>query len=346
MNDHPPHLRMLFFVSITCFFSVLIAPAFAQDVLFKEEDQKPISAEQYREGSPTKDPSSEVKLTQRVKELERQLSALQVGFDTLQSLLKSQVGEVANPLYPSPEDQMASPHRATLEELALQVRALALKTDHLAQKINKEQSGESNGASFKETGSFETSTVETHPSQGTDGLVAPAVSRTPLSEGALGDKSQISFLPKTEQPESNKIVALDPLSAPNDPVQEYERAYGFLIQQNYASALAGFRAFIKAHPKDALMPHALYWLGETHNAQRNFEDAAEAFDLLVQGYGNSPKAPDSLVKRGIALAALGKKADACDVLGKLSVKYPSAAAALKTKAEGERSRIGCSSTAR
>lgn len=338
-------IRILFFVSVVNFSNFFFTPSFAEDIFFKEEDEKQVS-ELQAEDSQNIASSGDFYLKQRVEDLERQVADLHVELGRLQSLLKSQLGLETSRLSVSPEDQITTPHSATLEELEQQVRELSLKTDKITQKMSRDQSGEYDSAPSKEVGSFETSTVEHHPLNTPAGLVAPEVTRSPLTEGSSGDRAIVSPSPKAEQPESSKVAALEPLSAPNDPVQEYERAYGFLIQQNYASALTGFRNFIKSHPKDPLMPHALYWLGETHYAQRNYADAAEAFDLLVQGYGNSAKAPDSLFKRGIALAALGKKADACEVLRKVSEKYPNAAATLKTKIEGERTRIGCSSTAR
>jgi tol-pal system protein YbgF len=136
-------------------------------------------------------------------------------------------------------------------------------------------------------------------------------------------------------------VATAPAAAAGDPKEAYERAYGFLLQQEYGAAQAGFIDFLKVYPRDSLVPNALYWLGETHYVQRNYADAAEAFDLVTQGYGNSPKAADSMLKRGMALAALGKKQDACGVLGQMPGKYPSAPAHLKSKADSERQRIGC-----
>jgi tol-pal system protein YbgF len=136
------------------------------------------------------------------------------------------------------------------------------------------------------------------------------------------------------------VAATDP-AATGDPKQAYERAYGFLLQQEYGAAQAGFIDFLKVYPRDSLVPNALYWLGETHYVQRNYADAAEAFDLVTQGYGNSPKAADSMLKRGMALAALGKTQDACGVLRQMPGKYPSAPAHLKSKADSERQRIGC-----
>jgi len=142
-------------------------------------------------------------------------------------------------------------------------------------------------------------------------------------------------------PPTGPIAAVAPPAAGGDPKQAYERAYGFLLQQDYQSAQAGFTEFLKAYPRDSLVPNALYWLGETHYVQRNYADASEAFDLVMQGYGNSPKAADSLLKRGMSLAALGKKPEACGLLGQLPGKYPSAPAHLKSKADSERQRIGC-----
>ena len=136
-----------------------------------------------------------------------------------------------------------------------------------------------------------------------------------------------------------QLAAADPL--PQNPKQLYEQAYGYLLQQNYASAQSGFSAFLKTYPKDGLAPNALYWLGETHYVQRNFADAAEAFDLVTSAYGSSIKAPDAQLKRGMSLAQLGKKQDACTSFRELASKFPSAPVHIKQKADTERQRNGC-----
>jgi tol-pal system protein YbgF len=99
---------------------------------------------------------------------------------------------------------------------------------------------------------------------------------------------------------------------------------------------------MKKYPKDPLAPNALYWLGETHYVQRNFADAAEAFDLVATSFGSSAKAPDAQLKRAMSLAQLGQKKEACAAFGVLGSKYPNAPAHVKTKADSERVRAGCS----
>jgi tol-pal system protein YbgF len=136
-------------------------------------------------------------------------------------------------------------------------------------------------------------------------------------------------------------AAVEPGGAGASPKQLYETAYGYLLQQDYGAAQAGFRDFLKTYPQDALAPNALYWLGESHYVQRNYADAAEAFDLVISAYGTSSKAPDAQLKRGMALAQLGKRQDACTALRSVGSKYPSAPAQLKAKADSERQRIGC-----
>lgn len=137
-----------------------------------------------------------------------------------------------------------------------------------------------------------------------------------------------------------EFAAVEP-GAGGSAKQLYETAYGHLLQQDYGAAQAGFRDFLKTYPKDPLAPNALYWLGESHYVQRNFADAAEAFDLVVSAYATSGKAPDAQLKRGMSLAQLGKRQDACSVLRGVTTKFPGAPVQLKAKADSERQRIGC-----
>ena len=115
-----------------------------------------------------------------------------------------------------------------------------------------------------------------------------------------------------------------------------------MLQQDYGAAQAGFGDFLKRFPGHALVPNALYWLGETYYVQKNYSDAAEAFDIVLSAHGNSNKAPDSQLKKAMALSLLGKNADACSALRQLAVKFPNAPTHVKSKADSERRRVGCS----
>ena len=91
----------------------------------------------------------------------------------------------------------------------------------------------------------------------------------------------------------------------------------------------------------SIVPLLLLAMWQSHYVQRNYADAAEAFDLVISAYGTSSKAPDAQLKRGMALAQLGKRQDACTALRSVGSKYPSAPVQLKAKADSERQRSGC-----
>jgi tol-pal system protein YbgF len=274
-------------------------------------------------------------LRRRVQQLEEQLVDLQVVIGTLESLARSGGASPAPRVVAPVGGSGADPGR--IDALETQVRALSSQIEQLqsGRGIAPSYSAAPVGGAAPSTfGSTTVNAGEGDPIGGLiaqDGAVAPAP-LPPVNE-------RVSPAQPAGSPTSD-MAAIDPASA-GDPKQAYERAYGFLLQQEYAAAQAGFRDFLKVYPRDSLVPNALYWLGETHYVQRSYADAAEAFDLVTQAYGNSPKAPDSMLKRGMALAALGKKADACGVLGQLPGKYPSAPPHLKSKADSERQRIGC-----
>lgn len=260
-------------------------------------------------------------LRRRVQQLEEQIVDMQVVIGTLESLARSGGGTAA-PRVVAPVGGGGA-DTARIDALDMQVRALTSQIEQL-------QSGRGGAAAPP-------------PAYSAAPVPPPAPSTFGSTTLNAGEGDPIGGLIAQDQPAAARpsaSAANDPAAA-GDPKQAYERAYGFLLQQEYGAAQAGFIDFLKVYPRDSLVPNALYWLGETHYVQRNYADAAEAFDLVSQGYGNSPKAPDSMLKRGMALAALGKKQDACGVLGQMPGKYPSAPPHLKSKADSERQRIGC-----
>jgi tol-pal system protein YbgF len=273
-------------------------------------------------------------LRRRVQQLEEQIVDMQVVIGTLESLARSG-GAAAAPRVVAPVGG-GSADNARIDALETQIRALS-------SQIEQMQSGRAGPSGYPASpdtlapSTFGSTTVNAGEGDPIGGLIAQ--DRAGASAPLPPVDGRVSRAPPSAAP-LPPSAATDPGLA-GDPKQVYERAYGSLLQQEYAAAQAGFIEFLKLYPRDSLVPNALYWLGETHYVQRNYADAAEAFDLVMQGYGNSPKAADSMLKRGMALAALGKKADACGVLAQLPSRYPSAPPHLKSKADSERQRIGC-----
>jgi len=123
--------------------------------------------------------------------------------------------------------------------------------------------------------------------------------------------------------------------------EQYQYAFDLLRQTKYADAENALNTFVDEYPDHPLAGNASYWLGETYYVRRDYNNAALTFAQTFQKYPQSGKAPDSLLKLGMSLAALGETADACKALHELSARYPKAPDATKQRAAKEQAKNGC-----
>ncbi len=122
---------------------------------------------------------------------------------------------------------------------------------------------------------------------------------------------------------------------------EYDSAYGYVLNGEYELAEASFKTFIAHHPTDKRVGSAQFWLGESYYVRSRNKEAADAFLKSYTQFPDGPKAPDSLLKLGLSLAALGEKKAACTTYDELLTKYPKASRALRDRAMAEKSRAKC-----
>lgn len=125
------------------------------------------------------------------------------------------------------------------------------------------------------------------------------------------------------------------------PEDAYEAAINQLKRGQFDIAEAEFANFLQRYPTHNLAGNAQYWLGETFYVRGAYRQAAEAFLTGYTTYVASSKAPDSLLKLGMTLAALGQQTQACATLGELTRRFPSASQAVSQRAQLERTRAGC-----
>ncbi len=312
--------------------------------------QRPAGAKTGAEGESASPEPGEAKLRQRVEQLEEQLVDMQVVIGTLETLARG--GGARSPdSSGTGAASFAAGDQARLDGMETQIRALTAQVEQLANEI-RSQGGTprrsdagalppDDGASASPAAAAGTGASRFGSTTVTSGTADPIGD---LAAGRPGGVAVTPLPPATPAPPAStpaQVATASPEATAGNPKQLYEAAYGYLLQQDYGAAQAGFSDFLKRYPKDSLAPNALYWLGESHYVQKNYADAAEAFDLVTASFGSSAKAPDAQLKRGMALAQLGKKKDACVAFRDVSSKFPSAPAIVKSKAESERQRVGC-----
>ena len=126
-----------------------------------------------------------------------------------------------------------------------------------------------------------------------------------------------------------------------DPRADYDAAYAYILQRQYERAEMGFRQFLQSHPRDRLTPDATFWLGESYLQRQRHREAAEQFLKVSTEYAQSQKAPDAMLRLGIALNALGARDQACATFAELERKFPQAGQSVRQGVEREQKRARC-----
>jgi tol-pal system protein YbgF len=155
-------------------------------------------------------------------------------------------------------------------------------------------------------------------------------------EGVVGEAAIGEVEAGQEQTASVEQVSL----SEDTPESLYKRSDEALLRRQFGDAELGFKKFLTSYPDHNLAGSAQYWLGETYYAQGDYRTAAQNFLRGYQKYTKSRRAPDSLLKLGMALNKLGQKQQACVALGNVGAEYPKAVEA-KKRAQTEFKRAGC-----
>ena len=122
-----------------------------------------------------------------------------------------------------------------------------------------------------------------------------------------------------------------PATAGLSPQRVYDAAASDYFAGNYASAIVGFEAFLRAFPRSELADDAYYNIGESHSFQNQFAEAVAAYNQVIQTYPGTNAVPQALYKRGLGQERLGQL-DAARASWEAVVKgFPDSAASILAK---------------
>lgn len=199
-------------------------------------------------------------------------------------------------------------------------------------------------------------------------LGSPGVASAPLPQGALpggpASRSPAGGVVIIEddgapgQPlDINRLGQTPPVGAPGpatgrsgpsiaatgtaSPREQFDAAIAFYRARQYEQSEMGFRQLVQSHPRDRLVPDALYWLGESYAARQRHREAAEQYLKITTEHAASGRAPDAFLRLGVALNALGARDQACATFAEAGRKYPQTSAEYRQRVERERSRARC-----
>ena len=164
-----------------------------------------------------------------------------------------------------------------------------------------------------------------------------------LAEGNPAGATAPGAVQPTAPGVDQQVAALpgQPTSLSGSARDQYDLAYGYVLTGDYDLAEKSFQDWLAANPSDPQAADARFWLGESHYQQREYREAANSFLTVYKEAGQSPKAPDALVKLGMSLAALGETPAACATLAEVGKRFPQADPALMSRVDAEADRAGC-----
>ena len=125
------------------------------------------------------------------------------------------------------------------------------------------------------------------------------------------------------------------------PKEQYDHAYGLLMKRELPKAETALRTFVLKHPDNELADNAMFWLGETFYARKNYKEAIKVYYDAYRKYPKGNKAPDVLLKLGMSLATIGEKESACSAYEELAVSHPKARPRILGSADRASKSLGC-----
>jgi tol-pal system protein YbgF len=220
-----------------------------------------------------------------------------------------------------------------MEELGHQVDQLAQKTDRLQKQMDL-QAAQASAAALAQAAPSPTDMPAATPDTGALASLAPD-QNAPVLRPSGAPPAELGQIPAgTRLP--------TPAGPPADPKREFDAAMNLLARAQYDQASDAFRKFADAHPTEDRAADALYWTGDiAYSARKDYPEAARDFAELLKKYPKAQRAPEGMLKLGLALFELGQMKEGCAALVALPAKYPDASQAVTTLARTERTSNKC-----
>ena len=118
-----------------------------------------------------------------------------------------------------------------------------------------------------------------------------------------------------------------PSTAGLSPARMLDSAKSDYFAGQWALAVSGFEALVRAFPRSEAAGEAQFYIGETYYAQNKWREAIDAYGLVLEKYRNTTWVPDAYRKRGQAYAQSGQPDKAREMWETVTKLYPESDAA-------------------
>ena len=131
------------------------------------------------------------------------------------------------------------------------------------------------------------------------------------------------------------------LISAGDAAAQYQAGYDAMTRGDYAFAEEQFTQFIALYPDDPQAADATNWLGEALLQRGAYTDAAQVLADGYTKYRESRRAPDMLLKLGVALVGADQAEVGCRTFQTLRDRYPELSTAFRERLDAETLKAQC-----
>jgi tol-pal system protein YbgF len=111
----------------------------------------------------------------------------------------------------------------------------------------------------------------------------------------------------------------------------YDEALADFQAGQLKKADAGFTAFVRKYNASPYLPLALYWLGNTKYALKEYPSAITQLQLLIKTYPKHPRIPAAMLTLGNCQLESGNKTAARKTYGDLIANFPDTEVAVEAR---------------
>jgi tol-pal system protein YbgF len=131
------------------------------------------------------------------------------------------------------------------------------------------------------------------------------------------------------------------LISAGDAAAQYQAGYDAMTRGDYTFAEEQFTQFIALYPDDPQAADATNWLGEALLQRGAYTDAAQVLADGYTKYRESRRAPDMLLKLGVALVGADQAEVGCRTFQTLRERYPELSTAFRQRLDEETQKAQC-----
>ena len=124
---------------------------------------------------------------------------------------------------------------------------------------------------------------------------------------------------------SNGTTAPSPVAAEEKDAKAFADADSLSKSAKHKEAFAAFDSFLKEYPNSKLAPDALYGMGYSQFALKNYKSSIATQQKVIDLHPTSAKVPDAMYNQANSQIQLGQVSSAKKTLRDLVAKYPDAA---------------------